>query len=60
MLVGTNVIYCIWADGEQQWWDDVRKFGYPQGWKHGALIPDEPEQPESVRLSSKKTTEDVY
>lgn len=61
VLVGTNVIYCIWADGEQQWWDDVRKFGYPPGWKHGSLIPEENvEQPETVRLSNKKDNDDAF
>lgn len=37
VLVGTNVIYIFWADGKQQWWDDVRQYGYPEGWKHGPL-----------------------
>ncbi|OWR51223.1 putative sodium-dependent phosphate transporter [Danaus plexippus plexippus] len=37
VLVGTNVIYNIWADGKQQWWDDVRQYGYPENWKHGPL-----------------------
>lgn len=60
VLVGTNVIYCIWADGEQQWWDDVRKFGYPPNWKHGSLLPDHnPEQPEAVALKDKKDSEDL-
>ncbi|KAI5652006.1 major facilitator superfamily domain-containing protein [Phthorimaea operculella] len=49
VLVGTNVIYCIWADGQQQWWDDPRKFGYPPGWKHGPLVPEDPA--ENVRLA---------
>ncbi|CAG9786231.1 unnamed protein product [Diatraea saccharalis] len=55
VLVGTNVVYCIWADGKQQWWDDVRQFGYPPDWKHGSLIDERiPEQPESVKLSDEK------
>ncbi|CAH4029407.1 unnamed protein product [Pieris brassicae] len=59
VLVGTNVVYCIWADGEQQWWDDVRKFGYPADWKHGSLLRDDIiEQPEAVKLSSRKDTDD--
>ncbi|VVC97622.1 unnamed protein product [Leptidea sinapis] len=37
MLVVTNVIYIIFAKGEQLWWDDVKKHGYPPGWKHGSL-----------------------
>ncbi|CAG5031652.1 unnamed protein product [Parnassius apollo] len=35
VLVGTNILYVIWGSGEQQWWDDVAKYGYPPGWKHG-------------------------
>ncbi|XP_026752401.2 putative inorganic phosphate cotransporter [Galleria mellonella] len=55
VLVGTNVVYCIWADGKQQWWDDVRQFGYPPGWKHGPLIKENiPKQPESIRLADPK------
>lgn len=55
VLVGTNVIYCIWADGKQQWWDDVRQYGYPPEWKHGSLIKeDNPEVPESIKLSEEK------
>ncbi|KAJ2946187.1 hypothetical protein O0L34_g5121 [Tuta absoluta] len=50
VLVGTNVIYCIWADGQQQWWDDPRKFGYPPGWKHGPLVPENITH-ENVRLA---------
>ncbi|GBP77577.1 Putative inorganic phosphate cotransporter [Eumeta japonica] len=41
VLVGTNVVYCIWADGKQQWWDDVRQYGYPEGWSHGPLHGDD-------------------
>ncbi|XP_045448851.1 putative inorganic phosphate cotransporter [Melitaea cinxia] len=37
VLVGTNIIYLIWGSGEQQWWDDVEKHGYPDNWKHGPL-----------------------
>ncbi|XP_045529093.1 putative inorganic phosphate cotransporter [Pieris brassicae] len=37
ILVVTNVIYIIFAKGEQLWWDDVRTMGYPKGWKHGPL-----------------------
>ncbi|XP_045497336.1 putative inorganic phosphate cotransporter [Colias croceus] len=35
VMVGTNIIYLIWGSGDQQWWDDVDKYGYPPGWKHG-------------------------
>ncbi|GBP29673.1 Putative inorganic phosphate cotransporter [Eumeta japonica] len=37
ILVITNIIYLIWAKGEQLWWDDVKKHGYPDDWKHGLL-----------------------
>lgn len=37
VLVGTNIMYIIWADGKQQWWDDVAQHGYPDDWKHGPL-----------------------
>lgn len=37
VLIGTNIVYVIWGSGEQQWWDDVDKYGYPPGWKHGPL-----------------------
>ncbi|XP_012545589.1 putative inorganic phosphate cotransporter [Bombyx mori] len=37
VLVVTNVVYLMFAKGEQLWWDDVRKHGYPANWKHGPL-----------------------
>ncbi|XP_052759327.1 putative inorganic phosphate cotransporter [Galleria mellonella] len=37
VLVITNIVYVIFAQGEQQWWDDVKKHGYPKNWKHGPL-----------------------
>lgn len=37
ILVITNIIYLIFAKGEQQWWDDVKRYGYPENWKHGPL-----------------------
>ncbi|XP_063825389.1 putative inorganic phosphate cotransporter [Ostrinia nubilalis] len=37
VLIGTNILYVIWGSGEQQWWDDVDKLGYPPNWKHGPL-----------------------
>lgn len=37
VLVSTNVVYIIWAKGDQLWWDDVKKHGYPGDWKHGPL-----------------------
>lgn len=33
----TNVIYILFAKGEQLWWDDVKAHGYPEGWAHGDL-----------------------
>ncbi|XP_063824890.1 putative inorganic phosphate cotransporter [Ostrinia nubilalis] len=37
VLVVTNIIYIIFAKGEQEWWDDVKKNGYPTNWQHGPL-----------------------
>ncbi|XP_014367589.2 putative inorganic phosphate cotransporter [Papilio machaon] len=37
VLVVTNIVYLIFAEGDQLWWDDVKKHGYPAGWKHGPL-----------------------
>ena len=37
ILVITNIVYLFFAKGEQLWWDDVKKHGYPEGWKHGPL-----------------------
>lgn len=37
VLVITNIQYIILAKGEQLWWDDVNKHGYPPNWKHGDL-----------------------
>lgn len=56
ILVGTNIVYIIWADGKQQWWDDVRQYGYPPGWKHGQLIPNDiPDRPdEELRTAGRK------
>lgn len=36
-LVTTNILYLIWGSGDQQWWDDVDKHGYPDKWKLGPL-----------------------
>ncbi|CAG9786236.1 unnamed protein product [Diatraea saccharalis] len=44
VLVVTNVIYLMFAKGDQLWWDDVNKHGYPTNWSHGPLrqrTPDE-------------------
>lgn len=37
VLVVTNIIYVVLAQGHQLWWDDVKKNGYPEDWKHGPL-----------------------
>ncbi|CAH2106478.1 unnamed protein product [Euphydryas editha] len=37
VLVITNVQYLILAKGEQLWWDDIKKHGYPSNWLHGDL-----------------------
>lgn len=37
ILVITNIIYIIFAKGEQLWWDDVKTHGYPENWAHGDL-----------------------
>lgn len=37
VLVVTNIIYIILAQGTQLWWDDVKKHGYPKNWNHGPL-----------------------
>ncbi|XP_053607794.1 putative inorganic phosphate cotransporter isoform X2 [Plodia interpunctella] len=50
VIVSSNVVYAIWADGKQQWWDDVRQHGYPPGWKHGPIIKEaDPEEFEAVQ-----------
>ncbi|XP_063380753.1 putative inorganic phosphate cotransporter [Cydia fagiglandana] len=62
VLVGTNVVYCIWADGKQQWWDDVRQFGYPPNWNHGPLVRDTVPDQEAVmtKMTNKSSDNDVY
>ncbi|KAL0841148.1 hypothetical protein ABMA28_014896 [Loxostege sticticalis] len=44
VLVSTNIVYIFWADGKQQWWDDIRQYGYPEGWKHGPLKTADPDK----------------
>ncbi|RVE46450.1 hypothetical protein evm_008917 [Chilo suppressalis] len=48
VMVGTNLVYLIWGSGEQQWWDDVDKYGYPKGWKHGLLKKRRPDLEKKV------------
>lgn len=48
VLVGTNILYIIWGSGEQQWWDDVDKLGYPPGWKHGPLMKREQDKEKKI------------
>nr|XP_026488454.1 putative inorganic phosphate cotransporter [Vanessa tameamea] len=57
MLVGTNIVYCIWMEVDQIWWDDVRQFGYPPGWKHGSLTSDEASNSQDVELIKKQPKE---
>ncbi|XP_049869092.1 putative inorganic phosphate cotransporter [Pectinophora gossypiella] len=47
-LVFTNLLYLIWGSGEQQWWDDVDKHGYPKGWKHGPFKKNQPNTEKKV------------
>lgn len=54
VLVVTNVIYIIFAKGEQQWWDDVKKHGYPADWKHGPL-PTHDNDAERQKTDSKES-----
>ena len=42
-------------EGEQLWWDDVRKHGYPSGWKHGPLTVEEIESAKEVQLKDNDT-----
>ncbi|KAJ0177134.1 hypothetical protein K1T71_007143 [Dendrolimus kikuchii] len=56
VLVFTNVIYVIFAKGEQQWWDDVNKHGYPKNWKHGPL-PTRDNDTEKTNWDKKETKE---
>ncbi|CAK1547117.1 unnamed protein product [Leptosia nina] len=56
VLVVTNIIYNIWADGKQQWWDDIRKFGYPDDWKHGPLKRSDDDKETNKKNKNKGTT----
>ncbi|XP_061713312.1 putative inorganic phosphate cotransporter [Cydia pomonella] len=57
VLVITNIIYLIWAQGEPQWWDDVKKYGYPPNWKHGPL-PTKKKDSEAPTSESKEKQKD--
>lgn len=52
-LIITNIIFCIWMDGKQQWWDDIRQHSYPPGWKekHGSLLKEEINGGEAVKIN---------
>lgn len=28
----TNAVFVVWASGEEQWWNDISKHGYPENW----------------------------
>ncbi|KAG6442415.1 putative inorganic phosphate cotransporter [Manduca sexta] len=57
VLVVTNVIYLIFAKGDQLWWDDVRKHGYPTDWKHGPLPTRETDSEKSKSKTEKEENE---
>lgn len=57
MLMSTNLIYCLFTETEQQWWDDVRKFGYPEDWKHGPIVKDEIKNSEEEQLNKYRDKE---
>ncbi|XP_034830468.1 putative inorganic phosphate cotransporter [Maniola hyperantus] len=56
VLVLTNIVYLIFAKGEQLWWDDVKIHGYPVNWKHGPLTlrPTDSEKAESEQTKQKQ------
>ncbi|KAF9824532.1 hypothetical protein SFRURICE_003989, partial [Spodoptera frugiperda] len=56
VLVGTNVVYIFWADGKQQWWDDVRQYGYPEDWKHGQLKMANQDKEKNKEMEAKNST----
>ncbi|CAK1547119.1 unnamed protein product [Leptosia nina] len=59
VMIGSNILYAFLAKGSQQWWDDVRQFGYPSDWKHGPIIKDKiPEEPESIKLCKKENDDE--
>ncbi|XP_032525712.2 putative inorganic phosphate cotransporter [Danaus plexippus] len=57
MLMSTNLIYCLFTETEQQWWDDVRKFGYPEDWKLGPIVKDEIKNSEEEQLNKYRDKE---
>ncbi|CAB3224045.1 unnamed protein product [Arctia plantaginis] len=56
VLVVTNVIYIVFSQAEQQWWDDVKLHGYPTSWKHGPLPTriDDPEEQKNDNIKTEK------
>lgn len=34
VFVVTNAVFVVWASGDEQWWNDIKKHGYPENWKH--------------------------
>ncbi|XP_072931562.1 putative inorganic phosphate cotransporter [Epargyreus clarus] len=56
VLVITNIVYLIFAKGEQLWWDEVKKHGYPADWKHGPL-PTKNKDSEEPKIDDNKDKE---
>lgn len=56
VLVFTNIVYVIFAQGEQVWWDDVKTHGYPQGWKHGPLASNNKDSEQPTKEEKEKET----
>ncbi|XP_053607833.1 putative inorganic phosphate cotransporter [Plodia interpunctella] len=54
ILVFTNIVYVLFSKAEQQWWDDVKKHGYPADWKHGPL----PTRTKDTEEQKKEETKD--
>lgn len=59
VFIVTNCVFVIWASGEEQWWNDISKFGYPPNWKYNKSIEVEAVQMErgkdSVKMEDKIT-----
>ncbi|XP_045497490.1 putative inorganic phosphate cotransporter [Colias croceus] len=54
IMMISNIAYTLLAKGKQQWWDDVRKLGYPSDWKHGPIIKEVVDKAESDKLCEKE------
>lgn len=38
VFIVTNIVFVIWASGDEQWWNDIKKNGYPDNWKHAKNV----------------------